>query len=196
MKHGSNPRRGRSRGNGKRHPASRSQNFESSGPDVKIRGTAQQVQEKYLNLARDAFSAGDRIAAEGYYQHAEHYFRLATAAAGPAADADHNRHQRTTQVPPPVSAGPFDGGSVPAPDDVRFDDTIPSAPPAAVQPRPADVPVITEAPAAAPVTATEAAPEAAPAETGPGDGAAGPGDAETKAPGPRNRSRKKTIPAE
>jgi len=89
MKHGSNPRRGRSRGNGKRHPASpRSQNFESSGPEVKIRGSAHQVQEKYLNLARDAFSAGDRIAAEGYYQHAEHYYRLANPHPGPNTNAN------------------------------------------------------------------------------------------------------------
>ncbi|MBL6959021.1 MAG: DUF4167 domain-containing protein [Rhodospirillales bacterium] len=77
MKHASNSRRGRPRGNGKRHP-SKNSNFESNGPSVKIRGTAQQVQEKYLTLARDAYSAGDRIAAEGYYQFAEHYYRLAS----------------------------------------------------------------------------------------------------------------------
>jgi len=76
MKHGSNPRRGRSRGNGKRNPSQRSGSFESSGPEAKIRGTAQQVQDKYLAMARDAFSAGDRIAAEGYFQHAEHYYRV------------------------------------------------------------------------------------------------------------------------
>lgn len=193
MKHGSNPRRGRSRGNGKRHPASRSQNFESSGPDVKIRGTAQQVQEKYLNLARDAFSAGDRIAAEGYYQHAEHYFRLATSAMSAGADADQNRNQRTAQMPPPsMSASPFDEDNGPAPADMRLDDTIP---PTTVQPRPVDVPVIAEAPEAAPVTAPEPAPEEAPVEAGPGDSFAEPGDAEPKAPGIRNRSRKKSIPA-
>ncbi len=72
MKHGSNPRRARSRGNGKRHPSPRGQSIESNGPEVKVRGTAQQVQEKYLALARDAFSSGDRIAAEGYFQYAEH----------------------------------------------------------------------------------------------------------------------------
>lgn len=98
MKHGSNPRRGRSRGNGKRHPASpRSQNFESSGPEVKIRGSAQQVQEKYLNLARDAFSAGDRIAAEGYYQHAEHYYRLANPHTGSNTNANANAGQGAEQ---------------------------------------------------------------------------------------------------
>ena len=77
MKHGSNPRRARSRGNGKRHPSPRGgQSIESNGPEVKVRGTAQQVQEKYLALARDAFSSGDRIAAEGYFQFAEHYYRM------------------------------------------------------------------------------------------------------------------------
>src|SRR5437879_4072975 len=54
--------------------------YESNGPDVKIRGTANHVAEKYLQLARDAQSAGDPIAAENYLQHAEHYFRLIAAA--------------------------------------------------------------------------------------------------------------------
>src|SRR5260370_32448411 len=50
--------------------------FESNGPDIKIRGTASHVAEKYVQLARDARSSGDPVAAENYYQHAEHYFRL------------------------------------------------------------------------------------------------------------------------
>lgn len=54
--------------------------YESSGPDVKIRGTASHIAEKYLQLARDAQSSGDPVAAENYYQHAEHYFRLIAAA--------------------------------------------------------------------------------------------------------------------
>jgi hypothetical protein len=53
--------------------------FESSGPSVKIRGNAYQVFERYIALAREAASAGDRIAAENLYQHAEHYFRLMNA---------------------------------------------------------------------------------------------------------------------
>lgn len=80
MKHSSNPRRGRSRNNGRRHLPLKSQSFESNGPDVKVRGTAQQVLEKYLALARDASATGDRIAAESYLQHAEHYYRLLSAA--------------------------------------------------------------------------------------------------------------------
>ncbi|MCC7167319.1 MAG: DUF4167 domain-containing protein [Rhodospirillales bacterium] len=62
--------------NGKKHIPNRNQTFDSSGPEVRIRGNAHQVLEKYLALARDATAAGDRIAAENYYQHAEHYYRV------------------------------------------------------------------------------------------------------------------------
>ena len=55
-------------------------NYESNGPDVKIRGSAQQIAEKYATLARDAMSAGDRVVAENYLQHAEHYNRIIAAA--------------------------------------------------------------------------------------------------------------------
>jgi hypothetical protein len=54
--------------------------YESNGPDVKIRGTAQHIAEKYSQLARDAHSSGDPVAAENYYQHAEHYIRIIAAA--------------------------------------------------------------------------------------------------------------------
>jgi len=63
-------------GGGKKHMPSRNQTYDSNGPDIRIRGNAHQVLEKYLTLARDAASQGDRIAAENYYQHAEHYFRV------------------------------------------------------------------------------------------------------------------------
>jgi hypothetical protein len=53
--------------------------FDSNGPDVRLRGTAQQLFEKYLQLGRDATSAGDRVMAESYFQHAEHYFRILNA---------------------------------------------------------------------------------------------------------------------
>jgi hypothetical protein len=55
-------------------------NYESNGPDVKIRGSAQQIAEKYTALARDAQSSGDRVMAENYLQHAEHYNRIIAAA--------------------------------------------------------------------------------------------------------------------
>ncbi|MPZ59229.1 MAG: DUF4167 domain-containing protein [Rhizobiales bacterium] len=54
--------------------------YESNGPDVKIRGSASHVAEKYVQLARDAQASGDPVAAENYYQHAEHYFRLIAGA--------------------------------------------------------------------------------------------------------------------
>ncbi|MFY1005123.1 DUF4167 domain-containing protein, partial [Escherichia coli] len=54
--------------------------YDSSGPDVKIRGTAQHIAEKYAALARDAQSSGDRVMAENYLQHAEHYNRIIASA--------------------------------------------------------------------------------------------------------------------
>lgn len=77
MRPGQNKQRMRGRPNNNRkgpNPLTRS--YESSGPDVKIRGTAHHIGEKYLQLARDAQSSGDPVTAESYLQHAEHYFRL------------------------------------------------------------------------------------------------------------------------
>src|SRR5260370_36695545 len=54
--------------------------YESNGPDVKMRGTASHIAEKYLQLARDAPSSGDPVSEQGYLQYAEHYFRLIAAA--------------------------------------------------------------------------------------------------------------------
>ena len=59
--------------------------YDSSGPEIKIRGSASHVYEKYLQLARDANSGGDRIMAENYLQHAEHYYRIMAAAAAQQA---------------------------------------------------------------------------------------------------------------
>jgi Domain of unknown function (DUF4167) len=69
----------RSRGRGRRPQNTHNRAFDSTGPDVKIRGTAAHVYEKYLQLARDAGSAGDRVMAENYLQHAEHYYRILMA---------------------------------------------------------------------------------------------------------------------
>lgn len=60
-------------------PPHRNQTYDSNGPSVKIRGNAYQVFERYIALAREASSGGDRIAAENLYQHAEHYFRIMQA---------------------------------------------------------------------------------------------------------------------
>jgi uncharacterized protein DUF4167 len=78
-------KRSRGRGNGgnphynRPRVPQRSQTFDSNGPNVKIRGNAYQVFERYVALAREAASSGDRIAAENLYQHAEHYFRVMNA---------------------------------------------------------------------------------------------------------------------
>lgn len=74
-----NSKRSRGRNGRKPHQPSRNQTFDSSGPDVKVRGSASQVLEKYLAMARDATASGDRIAAENYFQHAEHYYRILSA---------------------------------------------------------------------------------------------------------------------
>ena len=66
--------------------------FESSGPEGKVRGTPQQIIEKYQSLARDKATAGDRVLAESFLQHAEHYMRILTAAQ--AAQAQHRRDER------------------------------------------------------------------------------------------------------
>lgn len=72
--------RGRSRNNNNKGPNPLTRTYESNGPDVKIRGTAQHIAEKYSQLARDAQASGDPVAAENYFQHAEHYFRIIAAA--------------------------------------------------------------------------------------------------------------------
>src|SRR3954453_4692930 len=80
MRPGQN-RRMRGRNNNRnKGPNPLTRSYESNGPDVKIRGTAQHVAEKYAQLARDAQASGDPVAAENYYQHAEHYLRLIAAA--------------------------------------------------------------------------------------------------------------------
>lgn len=85
MRHGTPNRRPRNRGhNGGGHrqggggggAPNRAQVFDSNGPEVRIRGTAYQIQEKYIALAKDAASSGDQVLAESYLQHAEHYQRV------------------------------------------------------------------------------------------------------------------------
>ena len=91
MRPGPNKRsRGRNNGNNPHHNRPRIphriQTFDSNGPNVKIRGNAYQVFERYVALAREAAASGDRIAAENLYQHAEHYFRVMNA------NGDANQH--------------------------------------------------------------------------------------------------------
>ncbi|MCP1241236.1 DUF4167 domain-containing protein [Acetobacter lambici] len=75
-------------------PMNRNHVFDSHGPDVRVRGTAQQLFEKYLQLGRDATGSGDRVAAEAYFQHAEHYFRILNAMAQAAQQSQQERAER------------------------------------------------------------------------------------------------------
>lgn len=87
MRPGQHNKRGRNRnrrhsggggGGGGGNPLNRV--YESNGPDVKVRGTAQTVADKYLQLGRDALASGDTVMSESYFQHAEHYLRILAAA--------------------------------------------------------------------------------------------------------------------
>jgi len=111
MRHNQNARRGSrggSRGghhhhhggqqnnNGQRRINPRVHTFDSNGPDVRVRGTAYQIHDKYTALARDAASAGDRVLAESYLQHAEHYQRLINE-----LTEEYNLHQQQFQQQQP-----------------------------------------------------------------------------------------------
>lgn len=195
MRQGSNGRRPRGRPNRKQHGGPpRSNNFDSNGPEGRIRGNAHQVYEKYVALGRDAISAGDRIAAETFFQHAEHYFRIMNSSTDPASDqrgpggrhggngrADDGHWSQATQSRSVETPGPDSGAG--APDLVNGQ----PAAEAEAQPRPdgpakADRPARGEGKVSAqprrrpradgPPVQEPAAPEPAPAEQ-PGSGTAG-----------------------
>jgi Domain of unknown function (DUF4167) len=109
MRPGPNKRsRGRSNGNNPHHNRPRLphriQTYDSNGPNVKIRGNAYQVFERYVALAREAAASGDRIAAENLYQHAEHYFRIMNA----NGDANAQGTPRPT-TPADIDMGAIEG---------------------------------------------------------------------------------------
>ena len=80
--------RARGRGNRKGGGGGNNVNrvYESAGPEGKVRGTPQQIMDKYLSLARDAQTSGDRVTAENFLQHAEHYQRILIQALGSQAE--------------------------------------------------------------------------------------------------------------
>ena len=96
MRQGRNAKRTHGRGNGRVSGNPRTQTNRNNGPAVKVRGNARQVMEKYLALAQEASSAGDRIAAEGYFQHAEHYYRLMTANGRDLGEREHRTQPQPT----------------------------------------------------------------------------------------------------
>ena len=147
MRQGSNPKRIRGR-SGRKNTNPRSQSFESNGPEVKVRGNAQQVVEKYLALAQDAATSGDRIRSESYFQHAEHYYRLMTANGGGNENRDNqprpqggNNHGEAAQpavestvevANPPLEAVPLTNGAAePVPDPASAPQPDSTATPAA-----------------------------------------------------------------
>eukprot|EP00521_Asterionellopsis_glacialis_P005714 CAMPEP_0195280076 /NCGR_PEP_ID=MMETSP0706-20130129/20858_1 /TAXON_ID=33640 /ORGANISM="Asterionellopsis glacialis, Strain CCMP134" /LENGTH=196 /DNA_ID=CAMNT_0040338725 /DNA_START=241 /DNA_END=828 /DNA_ORIENTATION=+ len=112
MRPGQKNNRGRGRNNNNRKPSNPlSRSYDSTGPDVKVRGNAQTVAEKYMALARDAQSSGDRVMAENYLQHAEHYNRI--VAQGQAQiqerqqrdEAAHSQQQEREQQEKAAEAG-------------------------------------------------------------------------------------------
>ncbi len=87
-------------------PLNRNHVFDSNGPEIRVRGTAQQLFEKYLQLGRDATSSGDRVTAEAFFQHAEHYFRILNAmnqaqSQGQSNQGQPNQGQANGQQQPP-----------------------------------------------------------------------------------------------
>ena len=114
---------GRNNGNNsyrnRQQTPNRSQTLDSNGPNVKIRGTPHQIFERYVALAREASTSGDRVAAENLYQHAEHYFRIMNAAneghqhraTRPDAPADvepEMAEEEGSEMAGPVRASPSD----------------------------------------------------------------------------------------
>lgn len=105
MRHGTSSRRQRNRNNGGQRRSGgnggRTQVYDSNGPDVRIRGTAHQVLEKYLALSKDAASAGDIVLSESYSQYAEHYQRIINSFEDNSGDNSQNtpvRKERSSFV--------------------------------------------------------------------------------------------------
>jgi len=115
------PRRNNNAGAMRRGPNPLTRNYESSGPEVKIRGNAQHIADKYLALARDAQALGDRILAESYLQHAEHYTRIILAAQGGERDARPMRESDASSLDAEDSAPAYISGN-------NADDSDESAP--------------------------------------------------------------------
>ena len=117
MRQPQNAKRGRGRGrrgngnNHHNHVPNRNTSYESNGPDVKLRGNAQQLYEKYMALAHYAASAGERISAEAYTQFADHYFRLHQVAVA-VTETKRQHEVEATIVSAEAASGEADDGDV------------------------------------------------------------------------------------
>jgi Domain of unknown function (DUF4167) len=123
-------------------PLNRNHVFDSNGPDLRIRGTSQQLFEKYLQLGRDATSGGDRVMAESYFQHAEHYFRILNAMNQAAQQGQPNGQQQGGQRRPYG-----EDGSAP-PGEAEGEDAEPRAPGTGDQPEAREIPIAAAPPEA------------------------------------------------
>jgi len=99
----------RMRGRGRKGPNPLSRSYESNGPDVKIRGTAAHIAEKYASLARDALTTGDHVMAENYLQHAEHYNRIIAVATAQNSRNEENAATNFGRGPQPEFGATQDG---------------------------------------------------------------------------------------
>jgi hypothetical protein len=170
-----NRSRGRNNNGGRKHGNPLSRSYESNGPDVKVRGTASHVAEKYLQLARDAQASGDSVMAENYLQHAEHYFRIISAAQAQQG------MQRSDQGGQNVDEDDFDDDFPPMND--RFSSPEPRQ---NFQPQQSD----TQPQAAAPVAEAAAAPAEAASTQADGDAPQAEGEPRrVRERRPRRRSR-------
>jgi hypothetical protein len=132
MRPGQNKRsRGRNGGGGGSGPhhnrprlPHRVQTFDSNGPNVKIRGNAYQVFERYVALAREAQASGDRVAAENFYQHAEHYFRIMNA-----QGEGQSHGQPRPSTPADVEMGGADGEPREGGEQAEFEQSAPQSAP-------------------------------------------------------------------
>jgi len=103
-------KRSRSRNNNRKSSNPLTRNYESNGPDVRVRGNAAHIAEKYMQLARDANSSGDSVAAENYLQHAEHYFRIISAAQDQMQTQQIARAEQTVRAEQGDNRYPDEGG--------------------------------------------------------------------------------------
>ncbi|MBU3028866.1 DUF4167 domain-containing protein [Paracoccus marinaquae] len=170
--------------------------FDSSGPEGKVRGTPQQIIDKYLTLARDAQLSNDRVAEQAFLQHAEHYTRMLGEAQREMAERQQQYHQNQRQNGDDETGQPREGGQ-------NGRDYVDRG--GRDQPRRQDSPAAPEssaAPVAQPVAAPVARPAAAPApEAAEPEHAAEPAvtvetasDAEPAAPVRRGRGRPRRTP--
>ena len=134
----------RMRGRGRKGPNPLTRTYESNGPDVKIRGTAMHIAEKYQQLARDAQASGDRVMFENYNQHAEHYLRIVAAAQPqqqPSAQPNaRGEAEETSEAAAPNGSVPVNGSERPASDRGAADGDVVDA--NSPQPFIEDMPVI------------------------------------------------------